>query len=170
VASGGSWDVARESFNVVLRSTGTTADYRTQSCPCSRGPSRIDSGLDPSAYRLLQVSIYAQVQSHGCCCLRHTPIYPYIHCVFVRPGTSAAIAFLCLSAFVCTTSFNLMFPSVVHILIYPVVRTERGPKASRHLLRHGSLLRPGTSAAIAYQSLSLKFSPHPTACCCMDFV
>jgi hypothetical protein len=80
-----------------------------------------------------------------------------LHCCFVQPGTSAAIAAhpssLCLS----TASFSLPSSCFVRLPARAVVSSLLLYRASCHLFVHCFAVRPGTSEAIAVQSLILCF-------------
>jgi hypothetical protein len=76
------------------------------------------------------------------------------HCFLVRPGTSAAIATQSLPPCSCTASFSLTSSTDAHLPVRPLARSMLQSKASSHLCRHCDLVRPGTSAEIATQSLS----------------
>jgi hypothetical protein len=73
------------------------------------------------------------------------------HCFFVRPETSAAIAFQFLPSYARTASFNCSSSSAVHFPARAVFGSKLA--TASHLLRHCSFVRPGISAAIAFQFL-----------------
>jgi hypothetical protein len=77
------------------------------------------------------------------------------HCSFVRPGTSAAIAYQSLRTCIRTASLNLASSSVVHLCACRGVQLARGSKAPYHLLRHWVGVRPDTRRAISSQFLPL---------------
>jgi hypothetical protein len=58
------------------------------------------------------------------------------HCIFVRPGTSAAIAAQFLPPCVCTAAFSLRSSSSVHAPIHPFAWSMLGSKALCHLSLH----------------------------------
>jgi hypothetical protein len=88
------------------------------------------------------------------------------HCLFIRPGTSAAIATQFLPPYVCTASFRFLSSSADHV---PLARSMLASKTLRFLLLHCFCDRPWTRAAILPQFLapcvctaSFSLLPSPT--------
>jgi hypothetical protein len=77
------------------------------------------------------------------------------HCSLFRSGTSAATATQSLPYFVTASISFASSPSVR----LPIFRLVLGFKLAAHLLQHCALVRPGTSAATATQSLPCFFTP-----------
>jgi hypothetical protein len=70
------------------------------------------------------------------------------HCFDVRPGTSAVMASQSFSPCDSTDSLNLLSSSTIHLPARAVARSMLGYKASCHLSKHCSSVRPGSSAAM----------------------
>jgi hypothetical protein len=89
-----------------------------------------------------------------------------LHCILVRPGTSAAIAAQSLSPCVCTASFSLLFSSSAHLPIRPLARSMFRSKTSCHLLLHNDLsFDPEPTRILLPNPCRRAFVPYPSACC-----
>jgi hypothetical protein len=80
------------------------------------------------------------------------PFHLWLHCLSVRPGTSAAMTFQFFSPCVRTASFSLVTSSSDHLPARAVAGSMLETKLY-HLLLHCNNVRPGISAAIALQCL-----------------
>jgi hypothetical protein len=109
-------------------------------------------------YRLLQLDVFV------CCPFTRAStrsadagvqdiIPSFITLLFIRPGTSAAIAAQSLPPCICTESFSLLSSSFVHLPARAVDGSMLFFKMLCHLVQHSFCVRPGTSAAILSQFL-----------------